>query len=243
MSKIKSIITEYKVLLRSVPAFVTSFFILATVLMNLAASKIVFNAWNVAVTGGFLLSWVPFLCMDAVCKRFGARAAILLNILSALGNVFAVIFLAIVAAIPTPGSDYTAFNATFGCVWFIVLCSTVAFVLSGVINSLLNAAIGKMFKKNPDGKLAFFTRAYISTFVGQALDNFIFMAGVYCVFAPIYWNMSLPILTCVGTAILGGFFELVVEIVFSPIGYMSSKKWAEEGIGQEYIDLRNTNVE
>lgn len=232
----KKIIEEYKVLLRSVPAFVTSFFILATVLMNLAASKIVFNAFNVAVTGGFLLSFVPFLCMDTVVKRFGARAAILLNILSALGNLFAVVFLAVVAAIPTPGSDYTAFNSTFGCVWFIALSSTVAFVVSGVVNSLLNAAIGKIFKKNPDGKLAFFTRAYVSTFIGQALDNFIFMAGVYCVFAPIYWNMSLPVSTCVGTAIMGGFFELLVEVIFSPIGYISSKKWATEHVGQEYVD-------
>ena len=232
----KKIVEEYKVLLRSVPAFVTSFFILATVLMNLAASKIIFNAFNVAVTGGFLLSFVPFLCMDTVTKRFGARASILLNILSALGNLFAVIFLAIVAAIPTPGSDYTAFNSTFGCVWFIALSSTIAFVLSGVVNSLLNAAIGKIFKKNPDGKLAFFTRAYISTFIGQALDNFLFMAGVYCIFAPIYWGMSLPVTTCIGTAILGGVFELIVEIIFSPIGYVSSKRWAKEGVGQEYVD-------
>lgn len=232
----KKIVEEYKVLLRSVPAFVTAFFILATVLMNLAASKIIFNAFNVAVTGGFILSFVPFLCMDTVTKYFGARAAILLNILSALGNLFAVIFLAIVAAIPTPGSDYTAFNSTFGCVWFIALSSTVAFVLSGVVNSLLNAAIGKIFKKNPDGKLAFFTRAYISTFVGQALDNFLFIAGVYCIFAPIYWGMSLPVTTCIGTAILGGIFELVVEMIFSPIGYTTSKRWAKEGIGQEYID-------
>lgn len=232
----KKIVEEYKVLLRSVPAFVTAFFILATVLMNLAASKIIFNAFNVAVTGGFILSFVPFLCMDTVTKYFGARAAILLNILSALGNLFAVIFLAIVAAIPTPGSDYTAFNSTFGCVWFIALSSTVAFVLSGIVNSLLNAAIGKIFKKNPDGKLAFFTRAYISTFVGQAFDNFLFIAGVYCIFAPIYWGMSLPVTTCIGTAILGGIFELVVEMVFSPIGYTTSKRWAKEGIGQEYID-------
>lgn len=232
----KKIIEEYKVLLRSVPAFITSFFILATVLMNLSASKIVYNAFNVAVTGGVLLSWVPFLCMDSVTKRFGARAAILLNILSALGNLFAVVFLAVVAAIPTPGSDYTAFNSTFGCVWFIALSSTIAFVVSGVVNSLLNAAIGKLFKKNPDGKLAFFTRAYISTFIGQALDNFIFMAGVYCIFAPIYWNMSLPVLTCVGTAIVGGLLELLVEVIFSPIGYIASKKWAEEGVGQEYVD-------
>ena len=232
----KKLIEEYKVLLRSVPAFVTSFFVLATVLMNLAASKIIFNAFNVAVTGGFVLSFVPFLCMDTVTKRFGARASILLNILSALGNVFAVVFLAIVAAIPTPGSDYTAFNSVFGCVWFIALCSTLAFVLSGVVNSLLNAAIGKIFKKNPDGKLAFFTRAYISTFIGQALDNFLFIAGVYCVFAPIFWGTSLPVTTCVGTAIVGGLFELIVEIVFSPIGYISSKRWAEEGVGQEYVD-------
>ena len=231
----KKLIEEYKVLLRSVPAFVTSFFVLATVLMNLAASKIIFNAFNVAVTGGFVLSFVPFLCMDTVTKRFGARASILLNILSALGNVFAVVFLAIVAAIPTPGSAYTAFNSVFGCVWFIALCSTLAFVLSGVVNSLLNAAIGKIFKKNPDGKLAFFTRAYISTFIGQALDNFLFIAGVYCVFAPIFWT-SLPVTTCVGTAIVGGLFELIVEIVFSPIGYISSKRWAEEGVGQEYVD-------
>ena len=232
----KKIIEEYKVLLRSVPAFITSFFILATVLMNLSASKIVYNAFNVAVTGGVLLSWVPFLCMDSVTKRFGARAAILLNILSALGNLFAVIFLAVVAAIPTPGSDYAAFNSTFGCVWFIALSSTVAFVVSGIVNSLLNAAIGKLFRKNPDGKLAFFTRAYISTFIGQALDNFIFMAGVYCIFAPIYWNMSLPVLTCVGTAIVGGLLELLVEVIFSPIGYVASKKWAEEHVGQEYVD-------
>lgn len=232
----KKIVEEYKVLLRSVPAFVTAFFILATVLMNLAASKIIFNAFNVAVTGGFILSFVPFLCMDTVTKYFGARASILLNILSALGNLFAVIFLAIVAAIPTPGSDYAAFNSTFGCVWFIALSSTVAFVLSGIVNSLLNAAIGKIFKKNPDGKLAFFTRAYISTFIGQALDNFLFIAGVYCIFAPIYWGMSLPITTCIGTAILGGIFELIVEMIFSPIGYTTSKRWAKEGIGQEYID-------
>lgn len=243
MSKIKNIINDYKVLLRNIPALVTVAFVLGTVLMNLAASKIVFNAMNVAVTAGFFLSWLPFLCMDTVTKRFGARASIMLNIFSAVGNLFAVLFLAIAAAIPTPGSDYTSFNSVFGSVWFIVLCSTLAFVISGVVNSLMNAAIGKIFKKNPDGKLAFFTRAYISTFIGQALDNFIFMAGVYCVFSPIYWNMSLPVITCVGTAIVGGFFELLVEVIFSPFGYLVAKKWDREHVGQEYVDLLNTSVE
>lgn len=237
ISKTKSLLNDYKVLLRNIPALVTVAFVLGTVVMNLAASKIIFNAWNVAVTGGFILSWLPFLCMDTVTKRFGARASIMLNVLSAVGNVLVVLFLAIVAAIPTE-QPYPEFNYIFGSVWFIVLSSTVAFVVSGVINSLLNAAVGKLFKKNPDSGLAFFIRSYVSTFVGQALDNFIFIAGVYVVFAPIFWDMEpLPILTCCGTAILGGFFELLVEVVFSPIGLRIVRSWDKNNVGYEYIKL------
>lgn len=234
-SKIKSVLEDYQLLLNNVPALVTSIFILGTVLMNLAASKIILNVANVAVTGGFILSWLPFLCMDTVTKRFGARASIMLNILSAVGNVFAVVFLAIVAAIPT-ADPYTEFNYIFGSVWFIVFGSTVAFIISGVVNSLLNAAVGRMFKKNPDSGLAFFLRSWVSTFIGQAIDNFLFLGIVYCIFAPIYWNTSLPVLTCVGTAIMGGFFELLVEVIFSPIGLKIVRRWDAENVGHDYIE-------
>lgn len=242
ISKVKSFIDDYKVLLRSVPAFITSFFIVTTILMNLAASKIIFNACGVAVTGGFILSWAPFLAMDVVTKRFGARAAIMLNILSALGNLFAVIFLAIVAAIPTPGADYSQFNYIYGSVWFIVLCSTVAFVASGVVNSLINAVIGKLFK-NKTSVAEFISRSFVSTFIGQAIDNFLFIGGVYMIFAPIYWNTSLPFKTCIGTAIMGGLFELLAEVVISPIGYHTVKRWEKEHVGQEYIDLHSADKE
>lgn len=234
--KAKTIVEDYKVLLRNVPALVTCIFVVGTILMNLAASKIIFNAYNVAITGGFLLSFLPFLCMDMTTKRFGARAAIMLNILSAFGNLFAVVFLGIVAKIHTK-TPYPEFNYVFGSVWFIVVSSTVAFVLSGVANSLIHSALGKLFKKNPDGKLAFFFRAYVSTFIGQAIDNFLFMYGVYILFGPKEWGIpAMPILTCIGTGILGGVFELIVEIVFSPIGYITCKRWAKEGVGQEYVD-------
>ena len=238
ISKTKSLIADYKLLLKNVPAFVTSFFVLGTCLMNLAAGKIIYNAWNVAVTGGFILSWLPFLCMDVVAKRFGARAAIMLNILSALGNLFATVLLAIVAAIPTE-TPYTEFNYVFGAVWFICLSSTIAFIVSGVINSLLNAAIGKLFK-NKTSIAEFSARSFVSTFVGQAIDNFLFIAGVYVVFALKFWGLEpLPILTCVGTAIVGGLFELIAEIVLAPVGYRVVKRWEKEGVGQEYIDAHS----
>lgn len=236
VSKIKSLIADYKALLRSVPASVTVIFCLGTVIMNLSAAKIIFNAWNVAVTGGFILSWLPFLCMDTVAKRFGARAAILLNILSAICNVFTVAFMALVAAIPT-AEPYVEFNYIFGAVWFICLSSTVAFIVSGVINSLLNAAVGKLFK-NKTSLVEFFTRSALSTFVGQALDNFIFIAGVYVIFAPIFWGTTpLPILTCIGTAVVGGLMELLCEVVLTPVGYRIVKHWEKYNVGEEYLKL------
>lgn len=233
-SKKTSLVADYKMLLRNVPALVTVIFCVGTCWMNVAAGKVIFNAWNVAITGGFIISFLPFLCLDIVSKRFGARAAILLNLLSALMNTVFVLGLSLVAAIPTE-QDYSAFNSVLGGVWFITLSSIVAFVLSGVVNSLLNASIGKLFRKTSGVEFA--ARSFLSTFVGQAVDNFIFMAGVYVIFAPKFWGMDpLPILTCVGTAVVGGFFELLCEVITAPIGYKIVKNWERDEVGQEYID-------
>jgi len=234
-SKKTSLVADYKMLLRNVPALVTVIFCVGTCWMNVAAGKVIFNAFNVAITGGFIISFLPFLCLDIVSKRFGARAAILLNLLSAAANTIFVLGLSLVAAIPTE-QDYSAFNSVLGGVWFITLSSIVAFVLSGVVNSLLNASIGKLFKNKTSG-VEFATRSFLSTFVGQAVDNFIFIAGVYVIFAPKFWGMDpLPIMTCVGTAIVGGFFELICEVITAPIGYKIVKNWERDGIGHEYIE-------
>lgn len=237
ISKIKSIVEDYKVLLRNVPALVTVMFVVGTLAMNLSAAKVVFNFGIVAGTGGIFLSWLPFLAMDTVSKHFGARASILLNILSSVFNILVTIFLAIVAAIPTE-QDYSTFNATFGAVWFIVLSSNVAFILSGVANSLLNVSVGKLFKKTSG--VEFFVRSAISTFIGQVVDNFLFMWLLYSIFAPIYWGMTpMSVWTCLGTGILGGILELLCELVLTPVGYRVVKNWERDKVGQEYIDLHS----
>lgn len=239
-SKIKEIIADYKLLLDNVPTMVTVVFILTTVLMNMMAAKIIFYVGGAAFSGGFLLSALPFLCMDTVTKRMGARASIMLNILSAAGNLFAVVMLAIVAAIPT-ADDYSQFNYIFGGVWFIALSSTIAFIASGVVNSILNAAIGKLFK-NGTSILEFMSRSYISTFIGQAIDNFLFIWLTYGVFAPIFWKTTpLSIPSCIGTAIIGGAVELVAEIVLSPVAYHIVRRWEEAGVGEKYITAHSNN--
>ena len=102
----------------------------------------------------------------------------------------------------------------------------------------MNFAIGRLFKRKPDGKLAFVVRAYVSTFIGQFLDNFIFSIIVFVIFAPIFWNgFCWTPLQCATCALTGAVAELIMEIIFSPIGYKISKRWREKDVGKEYLEL------
>ena len=80
-------------------------------------------------------------------------------------------------------------------------------------------------------------RTYVSTFIGQFLDNFIFSVIVFVFFAPIFWNgFSWTVLQCATCALTGAVAELLMEIIFSPIGYRITKKWQAESVGKEYLD-------
>lgn len=229
---------DYKTLLRSIPSVVVAAFVLAVVMMNLMANKVIFRLGDyVAADGGLLLSWIPFLCMDIVVKRFGPKAATKLNIFAVAVNLFAVGVFAAIAAMAGDGADYSAFNLTFSCTWFILLGSTTAMVISAIVNNITNYAIGKTFKKNPDGKVAYVSRTYVSTFIAQFIDNFVFAVIVFMIFGPMYWEGFEPFSfgLCIGTGLVGAFLELIMEVIFSPIGYRIIKKWKRENVGAEYL--------
>lgn len=243
--KIKNLFEDYKLLLKSIPWWVTLMFVMSVVFMNLFANKVLFRSGDfLAADGGILLSWIPFMAMDIVVKRFGPKAATKMNILALFINLLCVGIFTGVAAIPGDGGDYSAFNIAFSSTWFIVLGSSVAFVVSGIVNNFLNYGIGKMFKKNPDGKLAYVARTYVSTFIGQFVDNAIFATIVFVIFGPIFWPGFAPFTLglVLGTSVIGAVLELIMQVVFSPIGYKISKKWKEQGVGQEYVDKHLNEV-
>ena len=102
---------------------------------------------------------------------------------------------------------------------------------------MLNWLIGKGFRKNPDGKLAYAMRSYVSTFFGQFIDNFIFSIIVFVYFAPIFWDgFHWTVLQCSTCALTGAVAELIMEILFSPIGYRITRHWKEHSVGKEYLD-------
>ena len=228
---------EWRLLLRSIPAMAVSLFVVSVISMNLLANKTLLMLDFIALDGGILISWLSFMCMDIITKHFGPKASNSISVLAVLINLLTCLIFFVASAIPSTADDYTAFDGIFGGTWFILLGSTVAFLASALINNTLNFAIGKCFRKNPDGKLVYAMRTYVSTFIGQFLDNFIFSLIVFVLFAPIFWDgFCWTPLQCAVCAFTGAVAELLMEVLFSPIGYRITKRWQAEDVGREYLN-------
>lgn len=228
----KKTVSEFRVLLRTVPPILVSLLILSVVGMNLLANKSINTGLDwLALDCGILFSWLTFLTMDVMTHCYGPRAASLMSF-AALGlNLFMALVFFIGSDIPgvwgesfVEGSEKvinTALDNTFGGTWYIILGSSVAFICSALINNFMNYGIGKLFRKQ-GGFGRFAVRSYVSTFVAQFADNLIFALIVSRVFFG--WSM----LQCFTCALTGAVMELLFEIVFSPVGYRVSKKLIEE---------------
>ena len=225
-----------KILLRSIPAPVVALFVISVIAMNILANKTLVQTDYLALDGGILISWLSFLSMDIVVKHFGPKASNRMSIFAMLVNLLVCFIFFIASKIPSEADDYSAFNTIIGGTWFILLSSTIAFMSSALINNFLNYSVGKMFKRNPDGKLAFFTRSYVSTFIAQFSDNLIFAILTFMVFAPIFWDgFHWTFVQCVTCSLLGALLELLMEVVFSPIGYAVCRNWKKNNVGEQYF--------
>ena len=239
MSKIKRLYVETRTLLRSVPAMLIAALVAAVVAMNLLANKSIdLNLSWLALDCGILFSWVAFLVMDIVTRHFGVKAANILSIFALFVNLaMALLFLAASYIPGTWSQSYVengaavnvALDDTFASSWFVILGSSVAFVVSAVVNNVLHHAIAKLFRRQ--NFAAFSVSSYISTFVGQFVDNLLFALIVSLHFFG--WSLT----QCLMCAVTGAVAELLFEIVFSPIGYRIVRRMQADGVGQAYLDL------
>ena len=243
MTKIKTFFSELfyeiKLLQRSVPAALLALFVTSVVAMNLLANKSIdLHLDWLALDCGILFSWLAFLMMDILTKRYGVRAANIISVMALLINLFA--SLVFIAASYIPGTwsqSYVngsesiinfALDGTFRSAWYVIIGSSVAFIASAFLNNFLNHAIGKLFTRK--NFLAFSVSSYASTFIGQFVDNFLFAVIVSLNFFG--WS----ILQCVMCALTGAVAELLMEVVFSPIGYRVVKKLDADGVGKDWVE-------
>lgn len=238
----KKLFVEVRDTLRAIPGLVTTIFIVSVISMNLLANKSVFNLPWLASTAGIFVSWISFLCMDAVCKRFGAKAATILNTVAMLISLAVTGLYALVLLIPgvwaasfggaTPevsGAINAALDATFSSTWYVVIGSAAAMFLGGVVNSVVNSIVGRFADKR-DNFAGFAIRSYVSTAAGQFVDNFAFAMFVSYFFFG--WTFK-QVIVCSFMMML---LELIFEVVFSPIGYRISKQWKNQEVGKEYLE-------
>ena len=241
---LKETLEDYKILLRSIPASTITVFVVSVILMNLLANKELVSFPYLALDCGFTLSWVAFLCQDMICKRFGPKASVKVSIMALACNLAVSLLFWLVSLAPGMwGAYYTtesievnaALNSTIGGSWYVVLGSSVAMLCSSFVNSHVNQFIGHL---TDDGSFAKFAlRSYVSTGVGQFVDNLVFALIVsYNFFG---WT-PVQVITC---SVTGALAELACEILLSPVGFRVASGWEREGVGEDYVQKHAAELE
>ena len=222
-------------LLRSMPPALIILFVLTVIAMNfLSRITLVSLPW-LALNAGICVSWLSFLLMDIVAKHYGARAANKLSYLAAAANLTCCLLCFLVSRIwSAPALDMILDGQ-----WSILTASTVAYIVSALVNNYTNVGVGRLFRANPDGKAAYAARSFISTFLSQLLDNFLFVLLAFVVFplipGALQVRWTLP--QCAGASVACAVLELLSEVIFSPIGYHVSGVWKKKGVGREYLTV------
>lgn len=168
---IKKEIDETKLLLKEIPAITFSLFVVSIILMNILATKEILHLDWISLDAGYFVSWLAFLTMDIIVKRFGPKASMKVNILGLSINILVMAIISLVALIP---GDWALKNYGTGENWWVISVSSLAFIISGFVNSFLNWALKKLFKKHKDSFIEYAVSSYGSTAIGQFVDNMIF---------------------------------------------------------------------
>lgn len=207
-----------------VPSVVLTILVLTIVSMNLLANKELFRAEWVALDCGFVLSWIPFLIMDCLCKIYGGKTAAVVSIFGIVINLLFFGVFHLIALTPGMWGEYyttgltevnDALNATIGGSTWIVLGSALAMAVSSVVNSATNIGIARLLSwcKVTASFKEFALRSWVSTALSQVVDNFVFALVVSI---PLFgWNLTQAFLCSITAAA----FELICEMLFSPIAY------------------------
>lgn len=234
LSAVKDIPGMTACFLKSLPPAVTVLFILDTVAMNLLAGYSLLSLPWLALNWAITVSWVSFLILDIVTKRFGPAAANILSLIAAGTNLVCALLCFVLSKL----FDNPAVDLILGGQWSVFTASTIAFVLSAILNNYLNALIGFAFRKDPDGRLAYATRSFVSTFVSQFADNFTFLFLAFFIFPMIPTALSVrwTLPQILGCSAVCALLELLSEVIFAPLGYIVVNRWKERNVGKTYIE-------
>ena len=234
MEKFKNYLKFTGKVLKDVPAILVALIAMTLFVMNILAHKsISLNVDFLALDAGILVSWIVYLSLDIVTKRYGPEHANALSVVSVLISVFFCLIFYLASLIPgiweqAHGNENaalinSALNKTIGGTWYVLLMSCVCFVVSAFVNNYTNFLVGKLTAGKLSDKAEYYLRSAASTFISQFIDNFVFAITVGHFFFD--WTIT----QCVTCSLLGMVAELIVQLLFSPIGYRIYLKTCKGG--------------
>lgn len=196
-----------------------AFYAAGVVVQNILATKQI-DLWIFTLAAGILITPLVFIIQDVVTEVFGYKTGKRMVITGFAVNAVAALLYAIAVAIPPAKTwgNQAAFEAILGSTIRITLASLAAYF----VGSLANTKIMAKMKKE---KGIFFVRAVFSTFIGQFLDDLIFIFGAF--------YGTLPVKTLVAMVAAGVLCETLYEIVIFPVTKKVTEKVGEEVIENE----------
>lgn len=229
---VKKEIKEFKKALSLVPPIVLALYVAVLISMNLLANKEIYTGntsdWLV-IDCGTTLSWVTFFLTNIIVKTSGPKHSIRISLVALIINLLFFLWFGLIAHIPGNWGAYyeynseianNALNYTLEGSWEIIISSAVAFFVSISFDSILNYRIFNKLRNR--GLKGYVLSNYISTGLGQYIDNLIFAELVS---VRLFGWTQLQCLVC---ALTGMLIELMFEIVFSAVSYRIYKKRAVE---------------
>lgn len=243
MQRLKKTIEDTRILMSCIPAWVFTLFVTSTMVMNLLANKSISLPFPwLALDCGIFVSWVSFFSMDIITKHFGAKASITVSIVAILVNVLFILIYALASSINGVWGEANdpafaeqingALDRTFKGTWYVILGSFTAYIVSAVVNSEINSYIGKITKMQ--GVKEYALRSCVSTMAGQFVDNLTFALIVS------YNFFGWTLVQCITCSLTGAIVELIFEAIFTSTGYKIVKRWEENGVGREYLKIRES---
>lgn len=206
------------------------------------------GGWRMGIIqdAGIIVSWVGFLTGDLIVKAYGPKNGIRVNLTSLAISLFTSIILTFSALVPGDWSPIfdpsinsgnigefinASCNAIMGNVWYVILGSAFASAISLTCNGLIQGLLlKKVEKKHGDKYAGFLIASTGSTVIAQFIDNVVFATLISVHFFG--WNWY-QVLCC---SAIGAIFELLIEVVFTPLTYKIYKIWDKAHIGVKYME-------
>lgn len=208
MKKVKSVhdkTLKYRLML-------WSFYAVAVIMKNIFATK----RWKIGIfqaPAGYIFEPITFIAQDVETETQGyqstksmIRWGFILNIIVAASSQIAI-------WLPNASDPQiqTSFSIVLGNVPRILIASMTAYLIGGTLNAKIMSSLKE------GGKTNLFSRAIISTLLGQLADNLIFSSMAF-------WGI-IPIEQVLSMALTMTLLETIYEVVFYPL-----TKWVIEKV-------------